>query len=190
MTENIKPVENNEYKSRDLRGSVMLVGWILLLPFFAEWLIKMIIDNEKLPIIPIAIPQEIITIFENSILLCLVLGILILSIGSIFGFIHKRDKIPFKDEVINDLHDLLAGQNFIDGKSPSWESQVELRVKRIDKNIFDVRFRVKDPRGTAEYFRKLNLSEGGAFKNCIDCQVDKDGSFIKLELIFGGERYE
>ena len=189
MSENTNVVES-KYKSRDLRGSVMLVGWILLLPLFIEWLVRIIIDNEKLPTMPIIIPQEIITIFQNSILLCFVLGVLILAICGVLGFVHKRDKIPFKDDVVNDLHDLLVNQNFIDKDSPNWESQIKLQVKKLDKNIFEVRFRIKDPKGTTEYFRKLNLSEGGTFENCIDCRVDKDGSFIKLELIFGGESYE
>ena len=189
MNENIKPVENI-YKPRDLRGSVMIFGLVLLFPFIIEWLVKMIIDNEKLPIIPITIPQEIIAICENSILLCFVFGVLILAVCWVFGFIHKRSNVPFRDEVINDLHDLLAGQNFIDKDSPNWENQIKLQVKKFDKNVFEVRFRIKDPKGTAEYFRKLNLSEGGTFENCIDCRVDKDGSFIKFELIFGGESYE
>ena len=189
MSESIKTVENT-YKPRDLRGSVMLFGWILLLPFFVEQLVEMIIDNEKLPIIPIVIPQVIIETCQNSILLCFVLGVLILVTYWVLGFIHKRSNIPFKDEVINDLHDLLAGQNFIDKDSPNWESQIKLKVKKLDKNIFEVRFRIKDPKGTAEYFRKLNLSEGGTFENCIDCRVDKDGSFIKLELMFGGACYD
>lgn len=180
----------SKYKSRDLRGSVMIFGFVLLFPFFIEWLVKLIINNEKLPTMPITIPQEIIAICENSILLCFVLGVLILAICWVLGFTHKRSNVPFKDEVINDLHDLLAGQNFIDKDSPNWESQIKLQVKKLDKNVFEVRFRIKDPKGTAEYFRKLNLSEGGTFENCIDCRVDKDGSFIKLELIFGGESYE
>lgn len=185
MNENIKPVENI-YKPRDLWGLVMRLGLILILPFFTELIIKIAISDIPLPFV---IPQEFISICEFCILTLLAVGIFICGICLISSFKHAKSKIPYKDDVINDLHDLLENQNFIDGKSPSWESQVELRVKRIDKNIFDVRFRVKDPRGTAEYFRKLNLSEGGTFKNCIDCQVDKDGSFIKLELIFGGERY-
>lgn len=189
MSESIKTVENT-YKRRDLRGSVMLVGWILLLPLFIEWLVKFIIDNEKFPTMPITIPQEIITIFQNSILLCFVLGVLILATCGVLGFVHKRDKIPFKDDVISDLHDLLANQNFIDKDSPNWESEVKLGVKRVDKNIYVARFRIKDPKGTAEYFRKLNISEGGAFENCIDSNVIKDGSFIKLELMFGGACYD
>ena len=189
MNENAKVVVN-EYKPRDLRGSVMLFGWILLLPFFVEWLVKMIIDNEKLPTIPITIPQEIITIFENSILLCFALGVLILVICWILGSIHNRSNVPFKDEVINDLHGLLVSQSFIEGDSPNWENQIKLKVKKTDKNIYVARFRIKNPKGTAEYFRKLNLAEGGTFENCIDCNVFKDGSFIKLELIFGGESYE
>ena len=186
MAENIKAIEN-EYKPRNLWGLVMGLGLILALPFFTELIIKIVISDTPLPFV---IPQEFITICEKCILALLALGIFICSMCLISRFKHAKSKIPYKEDVINDLHDLLENQNFIDGKSTSWESQVELRVKRIDKNIFDVRFRVKDPRGTAEYFRKLNLSEGGAFKNCIDCQVDKDGSFIKLELVFGGERYE
>ncbi len=41
-------------------------------------------------------------------------------------------KIPFKDDVINDLHDLLLNQNFI-GKStlPNWESQIKLKLKSL-----------------------------------------------------------
>lgn len=186
MAENIKAIEN-EYKPRNLWGLVMELGLILALPFFTELIIKIVISDTSLPFV---IPQEFITICEKCILALLALGIFICGMCLISRFKHAKSKIPYKEDVINDLHDLLENQNFIDGKSTSWESQVELRVKRIDKNIFDVRFRVKDPRGTAEYFRKLNLSEGGAFKNCIDCQVDKDGSFIKLELVFGGERYE
>lgn len=189
MSESVKTTENI-YKPRDLRGSVMLFGWILLLPFFVEQLVEMIIDNERLSIISIAIPQEIITIFQNSILLCFVLGVLILATCEVLGFVHKRDKIPFKDDVVNDLHDLLVNQNFIDKDSPNWESQIKLQVKKLDKNVFEIRFRIKDPKGTAEYFRKLNLSEGGTFENCIDCRVDKDGSFIKLELMFGGACYD
>lgn len=189
MSENIKTVENI-YKPRDLRGSVMLFGWILLLPFFAEWLVKMIIDNEKLPIISIAIPQVIIEICDILINSSLALGVLILATCWILGSIHRRDKIPFKDDVVNDLHDLLVNQNFIDKDFSNWESQIKLKVKKLDKNIFEVRFRIKDPKGTAEYFRKLNLSEGGTFENCIDCRVDKDGSFIKLELMFGGACYD
>ena len=189
MSESIKTVENT-YKRRDLRGSVMLVGWIFLLPLFVEWIIKLIIDNEKLPIMPITIPQEIISICENSILLCFVLGVLILATCWVFGFIHKQSNVPFKDEVINDLHDLLVSENFIDGDSPNWENQIKLKVKKTDKNIYVARFRIKNPKGTAEYFRKLNLSEGGTFDNCIDCNAIKDGSFVKLELIFGGECYE
>jgi hypothetical protein len=167
--ESVKTTENI-YKPRDLRGSVMLFGWILLLPFFVEQLVEMIIDNERLSIISIAIPQEIITIFQNSILLCFVLGVLILATCGVLGFVHKRDKIPFKDDVVNDLHDLLVNQNFIDKDSPNWESQIKLQVKKLDKNVFEIRFRIKDPKGTAEYFRKLNLSEGGTFENCIDCR--------------------
>lgn len=189
MTENIKPVVN-EYKRRDLRGSVMLVGWILFLSFPVELLIKFIIDNEKLPRMPIMIPQEIITICENSILLCFALGVLILAACWIFGSIYKRNNVPFKDEVINDLHDLLVSENFIDKDSSNWESEVKLRVKKTGKNIYVARFRIKNPKGTAEYFRKLNLAEGGTFENCIDCNVFKDGSFIKLELMFGGACYD
>ncbi len=41
---------------------------------------------------------------------------------------------------------------------------------------------------TAEYFRKLNLSEGGTFGvSTVEC---KDSSFIKLELMFGGACYD
>lgn len=189
MNENTKIVVD-EYKPRDLRGSVMLVGWILLLPFFIEWLVKLIIDNEKLQKLLALIPQEIITICENSILLCLVLGILILATCWILGVTHNRSNVPFKDEVINDLHGLLVSQSFIDKDSPNWESEIKLKVKKTDKNIYVARFRIKNPKGTAEYFRKLNLAEGGTFENCIDCNVFKDGSFIKLELIFGGESYE
>ena len=186
MNENTKVIEN-EYKSRNLWGLIMGLGLILTLPFFTELIIKIVISNTPLPFV---IPQEFISLCEFCIMILLAIGIFICGMCLMSRFKHAQSKIPYKEDVINDLHDLLENQNFIDGKSPSWESQVELRVKRIDKNIFDVRFRVKDPRGTAEYFRKLNLSEGGAFKNCIDCQVDKDGSFVKLELVFGGERYE
>lgn len=186
MAENIKAIEN-EYKPRNLWGLVMGLGLILALPFFTEFIIKIVISDTPLPFV---IPQEFITIFENCIIALLALGIFICAICLMSLFKHAKNKIPYKDDVINDLHDLLENQNFIDGKSPNWEKQTELRVKKIDKNIFDVRFRVKDPRGTAEYFRKLNLSEGGAFKNCVDCRVDKDGSLIKLELMFGGVCYE
>lgn len=186
MSENIKTIEN-EYKSRDLWGLVMGLGLILILPFFAELIIKIVISDTPLPFV---IPQEFISLCEFCILTLLAMGIFICVICLISRFKHAKSKIPYKDDVINDLHDLLENQNFIDGKSPNWERQTELKVKKIDKNIFEVRFRVKDPRGTAEYFRKLNLSEGGTFKNCIDCRVDKDGSLIKLELMFGGACYD
>ena len=186
MVEN-NQVSQNVYKPRNSLGYAKLIGLILVIPFFIETFIEFLIGDRQLPII---IPQEIVATCENSILLSAVLGSLILVSCWIFQYVHERNNVPLKDEVINDLHDLLENQNFIDGKSPSWESQVELQVKRVNKNIFDVRFRIKDPRGTAEYFRKLNLSEGGTFKNCIDCRVDKDGSLIKLELMFGGVCYD
>lgn len=186
MTENIKPVEN-EYKPRDLWGLVMGLGLILILPFFTELIIKIVISDTPLPFV---IPQEFISLCEFCITVLLAIGIFICGMCLISRFKHAQSKIPYKDDVINDLHDLLAGQNFIDKDSPNWESQIKLKVKKLDKNIFEVRFRIKDPKGTVEYFRKLNLSEGGTFENCIDCRVDKDGSFIKLELMFGGACYD
>lgn len=186
MTENIKPVEN-EYKPRDLWGLVMGLGLILILPFFTELIIKIVISDTSLPFV---IPQEFISLCESCIMALLAIGIFICGMCLISRFKHAQSKIPYKDDVINDLHDLLENQNFIDKDSANWESQIKLQVKKLDKNIFEVRFRIKDPKGTAEYFRKLNLSEGGTFENCIDCRVDKDGSFIKLELMFGGACYD
>ena len=186
MTENIKPVEN-EYKPRDLWGLVMGLGLILILPFFTELIIKIVISDTPLPFV---IPQEFISLCESCISVLLAIGIFICGMCLISRFKHAQSKIPYKDDVINDLHDLLENQNFIDKDFPNWESQIKLKVKKLDKNIFEVRFRIKDPKGTAEYFRRLNLSEGGTFENCIDCRVDKDGSFIKLELMFGGACYD
>ena len=186
MNENTKVVEN-EYKPRDLWGLFMGLGLILILPFFTELIIKIVISDTPLPFV---IPQEFISLCEFCILVLLAIGIFICGMCLISRFKHTQSKIPYKDDVINDLHDLLENQNFIDKDSPNWESQIKLQVKKLDKNIFEVRFRIKDPKGTAEYFRKLNLSEGGTFENCIDCRVDKDGSFIKLELMFGGACYD
>lgn len=190
MVEN-NQISQNVYKRRNSLGYVRAVGWILIILFVVEKivienLIKFAIGDKQLPI---TIPQEIITIYENSIFLLAALGVLIVIVCRIFIRIHEQNNIPLKDEVINDLHDLLVSQNFIDKDSSNWESEVKLRVKKTGKNIYVARFRIKNPKGTAEYFRKLNLSEGGTFDNCIDCNAIKDGSFVKLELIFGGERY-
>lgn len=38
--------------------------------------------------------------------------------------------------------------------------------------------------------KRNRLSEGSTFKNCIDCRVDKDGSFIKFNLVFGSDCYD
>lgn len=191
MNESTKVVEN-EYKPRNSFGYVRAVGWILIILFAIEKivienLIKFAIGDKQLPI---TIPQEIITIYENSMFLLAALGVLIVIVCRIIRRSHERNNVPFKDEVINDLHGLLVSQSFIDKDSPNWESEIKLKVKKTDKNIYVARFRIKNPKGTAEYFRKLNLAEGGTFENCIDCNVFKDGSFIKLELIFGGESYE
>lgn len=190
MNESTKVVEN-EYKPRNSFGYVRAVGWILIILFAIEKivienLIKFAIGDKQLPI---TIPQEIITIYENSMFLLAALGVLIVIVCRIIRRSHERNNVPFKDEVINDLHDLLVSQNFIDKDSPNWESEVKLSVKRADKNIYVVRFRIKNPKGTADYFRKLNISEGGTFDNCIDCNAIKDGSFVKLELMFGGACY-
>ena len=191
MNESTKVVEN-EYKPRNSFGYVRAVGWILIILFAIEKivienLIKFAIGDKQLPI---TIPQEIITIYENSMFLLAALGVLIVIVCRIIRRSHERNNVPFKDEVINDLHGLLVSQSFIDKDSPNWESEIKLKVKKTDKNIYVARFRIKNPKGTAEYFSKLNLAEGGTFENCIDCNVFKDGSFIKLELIFGGESYE
>ncbi len=65
------------YTSSRFTRPVMLFGWILLLPFFVEQLKLKWLSIMRLSL-SIAIPQEIITIFQNSILLCFVLGVLIL----------------------------------------------------------------------------------------------------------------
>ncbi len=102
----VKTTENI-YKPRDLRGSVIcLAGYCFCR--FVEQLVEMIIDNERLSIISIAIPQGNPYALQNSILLCFVLGVLILATCGVLGFVHKRDKISFKDDVVNDLHDLLV----------------------------------------------------------------------------------
>lgn len=191
MAEN-NQISQNVYTPRNSFGYVKAIGQILIIlvaieKIVIENLIKFAIGDKQLPI---TIPQEIITIYENGIFLLAALGVLIVIVCRIIRRSHERNNVPFKDEVINDLHDLLTGQNFIDKDSSNWEREVKLKVKKTDKNIYIARFRIKNPKGTAEYFRKLNLSEGGTFENCIDCRVDKDGSFIKLELIFGGESYE
>ena len=186
MVEN-NQISQNVYKRRNSLGYVKLVGWILIIPFFIETFIEFVVGDRQLPI---TIPQEIVTICENSILLSAVLGSLIFVSCWIFQSIHEKNNVPLKDEVINDLHDLLVSQNFIEGDSPNWENQIKLKVKKTDKNIYVASFRIKNPKGTADYFRKLNLAEGGTFENCIDCNVFKDGSFIKLELMFGGACYD
>ncbi len=39
---------------------------------------------------------------------------LILATCGVLGFVHSAIKIPFKDDVVNDLHDLLVSKTFID----------------------------------------------------------------------------
>ncbi len=122
----------NIYKPQNLRGSISLFRLDIAFCRFVEQRFEMIIDNERLSI-SIAIPQNHNNIPNSILLYC------IRCFDSCYmeflALFTKRDKIPFKDDVVNDLHDLLVNQASIKTLLVG-KVKMKLKLKSPDKNIF------------------------------------------------------
>ena len=135
-------------------------------------------------------PIELIKTFDFGMFYIMVFSILILTVLSAIYWYKRKNRIPLKDNIYNDLHRLLSVNGFIDESSPNWRSEIDLKIKKVNKNTYKLRFRVRDPRATKEYFENLHVWRTGSFLYCIADTVDFNQPYIEWTLVFGSDCYE
>lgn len=135
-------------------------------------------------------PIDLIKTCDFGMFYIMVFSILILTVLSAIYWYKRKNRIPLKDNIYNDLHRLLSVNGFIDESSPNWRSEIDLKIKKVNKNTYKLRFRVRDPRATKEYFENLRVWRTGSFIYCIADTVDFNQPYIVWTLVFGSDCYE
>lgn len=135
-------------------------------------------------------PIDLIKTCDFGMFYIMVFSILILTVLSAIYWYKRKNRIPLKDNIYNDLHRLLSVNGFIDESSSNWRSEIDLKIKKVNKNTYKLRFRVRDPRATKEYFENLHVWRTGSFIYCIADTVDFNQPYIEWTLVFGSDCYE
>lgn len=135
-------------------------------------------------------PIDLIETCDFGMFYIMVFSILILTVLSAVYWYKRKNRIPLKDNIYNDFHAFLVSNDFIDASSPNWKSDIGLSVKKVNKNSYKLRFRIRDSRATKEYFENLHVWRTGSFLYCIADTVDFNPPYIEWTLVFGSDCYE
>lgn len=171
------------YKDRNVFGTIGGVA-------FAALTIPIIWAIARPTFVSHEFPIDLIKTFDFGMFYIMFFSILILTALFFFSKYKERNRIPLKDNIYNDLHRLLTVNGFIDGTSPDWKSEIDLKIKKLNKNTYKLRFRIRNPKATKEYFQNLHVWRTGSFLYCIADTVDFNPPYIEWTLVFGSDCYE